>query len=54
MPRARGRHGWCRRSRLLITLRASTLRAHAGQWALPGGRLDPGETVREAAVRGAG
>ncbi|WP_328362688.1 CoA pyrophosphatase [Mycobacterium sp. NBC_00419] len=31
--------------------RASRLRAHAAQWALPGGRLDPGETVIEAALR---
>ena len=31
--------------------RASRLRAHAAQWALPGGRLDPGETVIEAGLR---
>jgi 8-oxo-dGTP pyrophosphatase MutT (NUDIX family) len=36
---------------LLVTTRTSTLRAHAGQWALPGGRLDPGETVEQAARR---
>ena len=30
--------------------RASRLSSHAAQWALPGGRLDPGETVVEAAV----
>jgi len=35
----------------LITRRASTLRHHGGQWALPGGRLDPGETARDAARR---
>jgi mutator protein MutT len=34
----------------LMTRRAATLRAHAGQWALPGGRIDVGETP-EAAVR---
>jgi 8-oxo-dGTP pyrophosphatase MutT (NUDIX family) len=34
----------------LLTRRTPTLRAHAGQWALPGGRIDAGETV-EAAVR---
>jgi len=27
---------------LLITRRAAGLRRHARQWALPGGRLDPG------------
>lgn len=31
--------------------RASTMRTHAGQIALPGGRVDPGETPSEAAVR---
>ena len=35
----------------LITRRASNLRRHSGQWALPGGRVDPGETVAEAALR---
>lgn len=36
---------------LLITRRASTLRSHAGQWALPGGRRDPGESAEIAALR---
>lgn len=36
---------------LLLTLRAETLRAHAGQWALPGGRIDDGETPEQAALR---
>jgi len=36
---------------LLITRRAPTLRAHAGQWALPGGRRDAAETVEDAALR---
>ena len=36
---------------LLITLRAPTLRSHAGQWALPGGRRDPGEGAEETARR---
>ncbi|TFV88931.1 CoA pyrophosphatase [Blastococcus sp. CT_GayMR16] len=36
---------------LLVTRRAARLRAHAGQWALPGGRLDPGETAVEGALR---
>jgi len=36
---------------LLLTLRASNLRAHRGQWALPGGRCDAGETPVAAALR---
>lgn len=35
----------------LLTRRAATLRRHAGQWALPGGRLDAGETETVAALR---
>ena len=27
------------------------MRAHAGQWALPGGRLEPGESALDAALR---
>ena len=36
---------------ILLTRRASSLRAHSGQWALPGGRLDLGESAEEAALR---
>ncbi len=35
----------------LLTRRADSLRAHGGQWALPGGRCDGGETVEQAALR---
>jgi 8-oxo-dGTP pyrophosphatase MutT (NUDIX family) len=35
----------------LLCRRASRLRRHAGQWALPGGRLDDGETPLDAALR---
>jgi 8-oxo-dGTP pyrophosphatase MutT (NUDIX family) len=35
----------------LLTRRVSNLRAHGGQWALPGGRCDAGETVVDAALR---
>jgi 8-oxo-dGTP pyrophosphatase MutT (NUDIX family) len=36
---------------MIVTRRADRLRAHSGQWALPGGRLDAGETVEQAALR---
>jgi len=36
---------------LLLTRRAKGLRAHGGQWALPGGRCDEGETAAAAALR---
>ena len=35
----------------LLCRRTSRLSSHAAQWALPGGRLDPGETEVEAALR---
>lgn len=43
--------GWSTEAALLLTRRAGSLRAHAGQWALPGGRIDAGETPEEAALR---
>ncbi|MEO9874574.1 MAG: CoA pyrophosphatase [Anderseniella sp.] len=36
---------------IVITLRASKLNRHGGQYALPGGRLDEGENVIDAALR---
>jgi 8-oxo-dGTP pyrophosphatase MutT (NUDIX family) len=36
---------------VLLTRRATRMRAHAGQWALPGGRLDENETPIDAARR---
>ena len=36
---------------VLLTRRSGKLRAHSGQWALPGGRLDAGESAEEAALR---
>ena len=36
---------------LLLTRRAPRMRAHAGQWALPGGRRDPGESAVDGALR---
>lgn len=36
---------------VVLTRRAEHLSAHSGQFALPGGRIDPGETAAEAALR---
>jgi 8-oxo-dGTP pyrophosphatase MutT (NUDIX family) len=35
----------------LLCRRAATLNRHGGQWALPGGRVDPGESAEETALR---
>jgi 8-oxo-dGTP pyrophosphatase MutT (NUDIX family) len=35
----------------LLCRRATRLSSHAAQWALPGGRLDPGENAVDAALR---
>jgi len=42
---------WQSAAALLLTRRSAALRKHAGQWAFPGGRLDPGETPVETALR---
>lgn len=39
------------RACFLLTKRAPTLRAHTGQWALPGGKVDAGESHTLAALR---
>jgi 8-oxo-dGTP pyrophosphatase MutT (NUDIX family) len=39
------------RACFLLTRRADRLRAHARQWALPGGRTEPGESAEAAALR---
>jgi 8-oxo-dGTP pyrophosphatase MutT (NUDIX family) len=36
---------------LVLTERSSRMRAHAGEIALPGGRIEPGETPEQGAVR---
>ena len=36
---------------VLLTRRAAALRAHSGQWALPGGRVDDGERAVDTALR---
>ena len=45
LPDARGEASF------LLTRRAGSLSHHGGQFALPGGRLDPGETAEQAARR---
>ncbi|MBL0730046.1 CoA pyrophosphatase [Piscinibacter sp. HJYY11] len=42
---------WSEQAALLLTRRSMQLRRHAGQWALPGGRIDAGESPEEAALR---
>ncbi|MBL8346181.1 MAG: CoA pyrophosphatase [Rubrivivax sp.] len=42
---------WSEAPALLLTRRSAGMRAHAGQWALPGGRIDEGELPEEAARR---
>lgn len=36
---------------VILTRRALSLRNHAGQWALPGGRMEAGESPEETALR---
>lgn len=42
---------WQSHAALVLTRRSSKLRNHPGQWALPGGRIDAGETPEQAALR---
>ena len=42
---------WRDSAALILTRRSERLRDHAGQWALPGGRIDAGETPEQAALR---
>jgi 8-oxo-dGTP pyrophosphatase MutT (NUDIX family) len=42
---------WQTDAALLLTRRSSKLRNHPGQWALPGGRTEPGESPEQAALR---
>ncbi|MEX2328492.1 MAG: CoA pyrophosphatase, partial [Nitriliruptoraceae bacterium] len=37
--------------RIVLTRRRRDLRSHPGQVSFPGGRIDPGETVEQAALR---
>ncbi len=42
---------WANHAAIILTKRPGTMRKHAGQWALPGGAMDEGETPEEAALR---
>ena len=46
-----GHPHWDRAAALVLTRRAAGLRNHAGQWAFPGGRMEPGERAEDAALR---
>ena len=50
-PAWRGPNAWSEEAAFILTRRSATLRNHAGQWALPGGRLDAGESPEQAALR---
>jgi 8-oxo-dGTP pyrophosphatase MutT (NUDIX family) len=43
--------GWNENAAIILTRRASRLKNHAGQWALPGGRIDAGESPADTALR---
>ena len=51
LPGFPGHATWSDQAALILTRRALHLRKHAGQWALPGGRIDAGESAEQAALR---
>jgi 8-oxo-dGTP pyrophosphatase MutT (NUDIX family) len=44
-------NSWKQNAALILTRRASRLKRHSGQWALPGGKMEDGETPAETALR---
>ncbi|MEM7802868.1 MAG: CoA pyrophosphatase [Chloroflexota bacterium] len=42
---------WKNHAAIIVTQRAAHLKKHARQWALPGGRIEPGESPEETALR---
>jgi 8-oxo-dGTP pyrophosphatase MutT (NUDIX family) len=42
---------WNRAAALILTRRKVGLKDHSGQWALPGGRREPSETLEQTALR---
>ncbi len=51
LPGVEDIQGWSTEGALMLTRRSQKLRNHPGQWAFPGGRVDPGETLVETALR---
>ncbi len=51
LPGIAAPESWSSAAALLLTRRSEHLRNHPGQWAFPGGRLDAGETLVQAALR---
>ena len=51
LPGFARRAAWSTEAAVVLTRRAVALSRHAGQWALPGGRIDSGETAAAAALR---
>ncbi|MBI5276573.1 MAG: CoA pyrophosphatase [Burkholderiales bacterium] len=51
LPGIRECTAWSHEAALILTRRSLTLSNHPGQWALPGGRIDEGETAEQAALR---
>ena len=49
--RAQKNSHWSSAAALILTRRAASLRGHAGQWALPGGRVDADESPEQTALR---
>ncbi len=50
-PSSSGNYSQQHSAALVLTRRSSNLRNHAGQWAFPGGSMDPGETAEQTALR---
>ena len=51
LPGFAAHQDWSDSAAFVLTRRAGHLARHAGQWALPGGRVDAGEADLEAALR---